>query len=288
MLFAQSTALVAPFDFSRGAIGVNVSVTGTPLFMILDTGVDPSVIDLKLAESLHLKVDRENSGEADGFGEGKGASVFPTSVSGLAIRGHAFAPFDALASDTSRISASFGRRLDGILGYSFLSDKVILIDYPEQKLGISRRKAEASRLTRGCRKHWSVPLKTVDSFPIIPDFRLGNITAPVSLDTGSNGTIGLFRSALDLPAVRNSLTETGTIRHTGARGDANAASYTFGQPVGFGPFVLPPGQTMTLHSEAGSRESRVANIGNALFAAMKLKLLLDYRSKVITFYGNCQ
>jgi hypothetical protein len=45
-------------------------------------------------------------------------------------------PLDALASDTAVISAHYGRKLDGILGYSCLSDKIVLIDYPHQTLGI--------------------------------------------------------------------------------------------------------------------------------------------------------
>ncbi len=30
-----------------------------------------------------------------------------------------------------------------------------------------------------------------------------------------------------------------------------------------------------------------ANVGNKLLAAMKLRLLLDYRGKTMTFYGDC-
>jgi hypothetical protein len=45
-------------------------------------------------------------------------------------------PLDALASDTAVISAHYGRKLDGIFGYSCLSDKIVLIDYPHQTLGI--------------------------------------------------------------------------------------------------------------------------------------------------------
>jgi len=37
-----SATVVVPFDFSRSAIGVDVTIKGTPLYMILDTGVDPS------------------------------------------------------------------------------------------------------------------------------------------------------------------------------------------------------------------------------------------------------
>jgi hypothetical protein len=38
--------LVIPFDFSKSAIEIDVTIKGNVLHMILDTGVDPSVIDL--------------------------------------------------------------------------------------------------------------------------------------------------------------------------------------------------------------------------------------------------
>ena len=67
-VFAQT--LRVPFDFSQSEIGIDATVNGEPLFILLDTGVDPSVIDLRRAEELHLKIDRKNGGEPTGFGNG--------------------------------------------------------------------------------------------------------------------------------------------------------------------------------------------------------------------------
>ena len=44
---------------------------------------------------------------------------------------------------------------------------------------------------------------------------------------------------------------------------------------------------MTIAKIPGSADTRFANIGNKLFAAMRLKMLLDYKAKKITFYGAC-
>lgn len=285
---ATATPLQVPFDYSRSEIGVDVAINGTPAYMILDTGVDPSVVDLKRSEALRLKIDRTNGGEASGFGDGKGAAVFPTSIRGLAIHGHDFAPVEALASDLSALSRHYGRQLDGVLGYSFLSDKIVLIDYPGKSLNILDVAREAKSLTRTCRKRWTTQLKTTDNMPVIHAFRLGAATGPISLDTGSNGGIALFRSALDLPGIRVGLKEAGTITHSGAKGEATARSFAFGAPVGFGPFTLPAGQTVSVYNEPGSSATRVANVGNVLFAAMKLKMLLDYRGRTMTFYGDCR
>jgi hypothetical protein len=279
--------LVVPFDFSRGAIEMAVKVHGQPLRMILDTGVDPSVIDLGRARALGLRIDRGDGGEATGFGDGQGAQVFPGAIDQLTIGGRAFAPFDTVASDMSGLSAGYGRSLDGVIGYSFLADKTVLIDYPNHTAAFLNRGDQARALTATCRQRWSVPLKTVDSFPIIPGFRFGDSRAPVSLDTGSNGAVGLFKSALALPGVQAKLTESGSVTRTGARGEAKSKSYVFKAPVGFGPFTTTETPT-SVYSEAGSADTRVANVGNKLMADLKLKVLFDYRGKRLAFYGACR
>ena len=278
--------LIVPFDFSRGTIDLEVKVHGQPLRMILDTGVDPSVIDLSRAQALGLKVDRGDGGEATGFGDGKGAQVFPGVIDQLTIGDQAFAPFDTVASDMTGLSAGYGRPLDGVIGYSFLADKTVLIDYPGQTVAILSRADQAKALTATCRQRWATSLKTVDSFPIISGFRFGAARAPVSLDTGSNGAVGLFKSALDLPGVKAGLAEAGSVTRTGARGEAKAKSYVFKGSVGFGPFTATE-TPMSVYSAAGSTKTRVANVGNKLMAQMKLKVLFDYRGKRMVFYGDC-
>ncbi|WP_404711271.1 retropepsin-like aspartic protease [Sphingomonas sp. MMS24-J13] len=240
---AASAPLTVPFDFSKRAIGISATIRGEPVHVILDTGVDPSVVDLRRAEMLGLTVDRTNGGEASGFGEGKGATIFPARVDSLAISGRRFRTFDALASDMSTLSVHYGSKLDAVLGYSFLSDKIVLIDYPGRTLGILARRDEVKAAVRRCRTRWTIPLKTQDSFPVVAGFRLGKARGTISLDTGANGGIGLFRRALNLPGLRASLVEDGTIVHQGARGEARAKRFRLAAPVGFGPFTLPPGRS---------------------------------------------
>lgn len=285
---ASQDSLAIPFDFSRSSIGLDVTVRGKQLYVILDTGVDPSVIDLARAEELGLKVDRQDGSQPSGFGDAKGETIFPSSIDKLVIADHAFAPFDALASDMTAISAHYGRKLDGILGYSFLADKIILIDYPRQTLGILDHATDATPLVRTCRTHWSTRLRTDENFPVITNFRFGLAKGRITLDTGSNGGIALYQSALDLKGVRAALSEESAVTFAGARGNGKAKSYRFDATVGFGPFTLPPGEMVTVRNERGSRNTRVANVGNTLFAAMKLKMLLNYRARTMTFYGDCR
>jgi hypothetical protein len=286
---AAEAPLSVPFDYSRSAIGLDVTVKGTPLYMLLDTGVDPSAVDSARAEALHLHVDRSTSGEASGEGDATHAQIYAATIEGLGVGGRTLGSVDALAMDMSALSVRYGRKLDGILGYSFLSTRIVLIDYPNSRLSILSRAGEATGLTRGCRQRYAIPLRSFegDTIPVIPDFRFGAATAPITLDTGSNGGISLYAGAFDVPAIRAGYVETGETSATGARGNTTTKTGTLNLAVGFGPFSLPAGQPVTLAKIPGSADTRLANIGNKLFAAMGLKMLLDYPGKTITFYGTC-
>jgi hypothetical protein len=290
--FLTSKALAAPlevpFDFARSEIDIKISIRGKTLNAIVDTGIDPSVIDIADAELLGLKVDHSNTGEASGFGEGRGATVYPATIDGLIIGGRRFAAFDALASDTSPYSRPDQPRIDAVLGYSFLSDKIVFIDYVAHKLTILDNSGEARASVRSCRAHWRIPLKTFESYPVIPNFHFGVVTGPVTLDTGSNSGIGLFPAALDLAGVRGALVDQGASIHRGARGESKVETYALNQPVGFGPFTLPAGQQVDVRQQKDDSPGRVANIGNALLAELRIKMLLNYRRRLMTFYGDCR
>lgn len=284
-----AATLDIPFDFSRRAIGIDVTVHGVPAYVLLDTGVDPSVISNARAEILGLKVDHASGGEASGYGDSNSAAVFPATIDGLAIRGRSFPPIDALAADTAAISRALGRNIDGVLGYSFLKDKIVLIDYAAQSAAILDRAVDSYPKVRRCRVRWSTPLQFLDgdNTPIIPHFRFGAASGPITLDTGSNGGISLFDRAFDSPSFIAALVEKGEVEHTGARGNAKSNTYSFEAPVGFGPFSLPAGQLVNRINADSKDDKRLANVGNQLFAEMGLKVLLSYRDKRLTFYGSC-
>jgi len=285
---ANDAPLTYPFDFSKHEIGVNVTVKGTPLFMLLDTGVEPSIVDLARARALGLPVDTAHASDGSGFGSGK-AVALPTTIDGLKIGGHAFADVDALAVDTSAISKGYGRPVDVVLGYSFLRDKAVLIDYAAATITLLPRAGEAAALTRSCSRHYGIPLVFLgdNHWPVIYGFRIGTVTAPVTLDTGSSRQIGFYQVALQTKAIHDALKVTGTNTGAGARGSFTSRTAVLGVPVGLGPFRLPAGATVSILPANGQSEKVVANIGNALLAEMTPKLMLDYAGKTVSFYGGC-
>ena len=126
-----------------------------------------------------------------------------------------------------------------------------------------------------------------DNFPLIPQLSLGGAVISATLDTGSSGSITLNEGALDMPGVRSALVQKGEVKAGGFLGEEKREEYVFNKPVGFGRFKLPPGAEVTLRNVKGD-SSNLANIGNKLFAAMGLKMMLDYRHRTMTFFGDCR
>ena len=126
-----------------------------------------------------------------------------------------------------------------------------------------------------------------ENWPLIPQLHLGEAVISATLDTGSNGFIILYEGALDTPGVRSALVQTGEGKSGGFNGGEKRKLYVFNKPVGFGRFELPLGTAVTLSSVKGS-SSNLANLGNKLFASMGLKMILDYRHRKMTFFGDCR
>ena len=285
---AWSEPLRVRFDFSRSEIGVAATIKGSPVYVFVDSGTDPSTIDLARAKELHLKLGRSDGGQVTGTGSGKAPQAFPTMIEGLAIAGHSFPGIEAVAVDLGVISQPYGRRVDGVLGFSFLKNEAVLIDYNAHVLQILSDPKDEEAATRSCHLKWNADLRLVpgNNSPSFVRFRLGAGEAPVTLDTGSNSPLMLYQGALALPGLRAALKSQGTTHAGGYLGGETRNKYVMMAPIGFGPFVLPRGTSVELNAHAGPG-GVVANAGNNLFAALKLKMLLDYPQHRMAFFGEC-
>lgn len=282
--------ITIPFNPHRDAVVVAATVHGVPMRFIIDTAVDPSIIDLTRAEAIGLPIDRSGKEEADGVGAAR-SPIYLSVIDGLVLGGVRFAKFDAAAMDMGPLSSRHGSPLDGVLGYSFLRDRLVLIDYPSDRFALLDGLHQARPHISSCRLSFTVPFdpKGEHTIPRIPEFRFGRSQGPASVDTGSSHGIDLLPAAFSLADVKSSYRATGVEDVTGARGAISLEKGRLGVPVGFGPFTLPSGQPVLVRQVAGNEEGgRVANIGNQVFRQMGLKILLDYPGKRMTFYGACK
>ena len=98
----HSPSLVVPFEFVKNQIILETYVNGTgPYAMLLDTAVDPSVIDENVARTVGASVATGRGGEAQGAGT-EHVIVHAASIPALRVGGVAFGNVKALASNMSR------------------------------------------------------------------------------------------------------------------------------------------------------------------------------------------
>ncbi len=122
-----------PLDLNGVHIFLQVRINDSePLWLILDTGASVTAIDSELARELGFTLEGKLMG--GGAGEGKAEVNFikdaSFSVPGVEVTGQTVATI--ALSDI--LEARIGRRIDGVLGYDFISRFVVEIDYQHSKL----------------------------------------------------------------------------------------------------------------------------------------------------------
>jgi predicted aspartyl protease len=124
-------AVETPFELYRDSILVPVKVDGKgPFSMLLDTGVNPSGVDLKVAKEVGLKLASEGA-QATGGGADQNLA-YETRFPVLEVGGLTEKNIETLAIDLSKTSAALGKPIHGVLGYSFLVRRIVQIDYPKR------------------------------------------------------------------------------------------------------------------------------------------------------------
>ena len=122
-----------PFEYYKNEVLVQVRVNGQgPFTMMVDTGTDPSAIDLATAKQIGLKLSlqgRPSSGGGTGVSIAYKCRFDELLVGELRAKG-----VDAAAIDLTKISERMGRHVDGVLGHSFLNRRIVQFDYPARKL----------------------------------------------------------------------------------------------------------------------------------------------------------
>jgi predicted aspartyl protease len=193
---AKEAVIEIPFEFIHGEIIVQASLNGNgPFSMMLDTGADPSIVELSTAKSLALKI---SSSGATGSGGGTDQNLaYETSLPLVQLGGLAATNVDALAMDLSKISSGLGRPITAVLGYSLLKKRIVQIDYPHQKVRFLTTAPSCPAAThsksRGCTL---LPFRYKDDI-LASGVTLNGKPVTANVDTGSNSNFQLTPAAVD-------------------------------------------------------------------------------------------
>jgi hypothetical protein len=272
MVFPSSGVAEVPLIFEPKVLRFQASGPGgDPMMVMLDTGTDPSAIDLGLARRLGLPL-----GEfALGYGAATNAIPFTeTTLPWLRVGNLTLRNLSVLALDLQAVPF----QVDVVLGYNVLWQVVVHIDYVRQAVRLSHPDLGVPAWLP---PEGLLPLTFFEHFPALANVALGKeLGLPiVTIDTGSNGGLSL---GPDL-AQRLGL-------HRASEGVTVAEGAGFGgrcevlrgevESLRLGPFTLHHVEIDTPGEGSGdlSRHGR-ANMGNALLSRFA-SVTLDYGRRV--------
>lgn len=241
-----------------------------PYSCLVDTGANPSVIDLALARTLQLRLSAE-SGAAEGVGTG--AVQLRSTEFDVAVGSVQPVRIAAVAVDLGALARSFGRPIHCILGQSWIAPRVLEFDYPRERL----RFAASSRRPEDCSV---MPMRfwmDDDLMPLVV-VQVNGHDVPVSLDTGSSGVLKLFPAEASSAGVENEPARDAPASVTGVRGRA-AITWARARSLQFGPLALADARVAVGERNQGEPPGRGGNLGNAMLR--QGVLTLDYPARRI-------
>jgi hypothetical protein len=278
-----SRSVSVQFHTSRSQIliPVHIGTEEKARWFLLDTAVDPSVIDESLLEIDGVDLISDETHEAEGAGDEKGLSIRLAMVNRYAVGDWRMSALEVVVADLSGLGGSLDVELAGILGYSFLKNKVVRIDYANTRLDLAPNRAALPDRADVCPRAHVVPLQFMSSADLIPivDLLINDQELRVTLDTGSSLGVQVYDSAVSRLGLDTIRDQAKVSSITGARGQAEIRTATLDNVV-LGPFEendIPVSFSNRQHNPA----ERQGNVGNRFLK--RFLLTIDYVEGLVVF-----
>jgi predicted aspartyl protease len=125
--------VVHPIASLYGKMVTEVLVGKNRLSFILDTGAETNVLDSRLPKQVLANVTMERRISVVGAGSERKEAWYG-SLKHLSVGGTRVNHLDVMVTSLQHLSDAYGRSIDGILGYSFLSGKIAAINFANNEL----------------------------------------------------------------------------------------------------------------------------------------------------------
>ena len=262
-------ALAIPLEIENHLILMSVRVNNSqPLKFLFDTGASISMLNRKRAAELGLKASGQASGEATG-------GRITTSI----VEGVSLSVTGAKVSNQLLATMDFpsvpGFEFDGVIGYHFISQFVVEIDYQKKLMNLysprsyrNTGKGEVIALDLNGRK---TPLVRTT---ISPEGRPA-IELKLELDTGADGTVLINSPAVKKHDLLSSMPEAVRSKARGAGGE-QARVVGPVKAIQLGSFVFgKPPVALSLDTQGGGAlTENDGALGGELLR--RFKLIIDY------------
>lgn len=272
-----ASALRIPFELSGDLIVLKVRVNRSrPLHFIFDTGAGISVIDPQSARALRLRTKGKLKLDATGGSVQSGLiQSVSLSVPGVEVFNQTLATIDLDA-----FAPLFGFKIDGIIGYDFINNFVVEIDYASGVMNLFG--------LQGYKYHGaaeSIPIEIVDKTPFVRGRIVLNGREPIEgkfeIDTGGTGMLNLNTPFVNKYKMLETLGKQ-TQSKMGGVGGSSAAVKAHVPAIELGSFAIKNPLVVFAQGTEGS-ESSIAydgSLNNGFFS--QFKVILDYsRSQIL-------
>lgn len=275
-----NSTLNIPLEIDNNIILMRVRVNNSkPLKFIFDTGASSSVINSRRAAELGLKPQGEARGHGTGgkfrgsYTKGVSLSVEGTEVSHQLI---ALLPFPAVS----------GFEFDGIIGYDFINQFVVEIDYQNKIMNLYNPRTYAysgrGEVIPFLLDRRKTPLVHTK---IIPEGRLAPVAAKLEVDTGADGTFVISSQFVRKKRLTEAILKTTQSHNVGAGGEekllvGRVKAVRLGRLV----FDNPPVGLSQDTEDPGAGEENHGLIGGEIFR--RFKVILDYSRKRMILEPN--
>lgn len=262
----EATDTSLPSTFKDGFAYVRVSVNGAaPVWMEIDDGTSPSAIDLDYAKSLRLVL-KAGAGSGTGFGTQK-IQFFNTQATVTA--GDVARTIDFSAAPLTGLVGPDGQPLMGVLGYSFLKDRIVVIDYPKGEV-----RFQASSAPCTCDLHMGVD----NDIPTVPVTIAGHAMTAL-VDSG-----GAYELLVTPPGVAAAglQAEAAAAKPVTGYGYAGQQAAAIGTAPGFRVGGITRANPSTVYSTFGTAPLKTQAALGTWFLR-NYKVTLNYRARTVRF-----
>ena len=280
--FAQAKSVEAvievPFDFFRNEIILQVKVNGKgPFNMMLDTGTDPSAIDLTTAKEIGLKLDSEGR-QGSGGGTEKNLA-YVTKLPLVEVGGLTAKNIWAAAIDLSKVSQRLRKPLHGVLGHSLLKGRVVQIDYPNRVIRFYAQSPFNKTANQSNTSKRTLLRFRYSDDVLLDDVLVNGKKMVANLDTGSNGSFAITPEAVTYLGLSDDFNRAPTSSDVGYNGlSENKKGKLSNVTVGG---ISVDSTAVVFFGKGTGRDKKPwgINIGNEFLK--DFVLTIDYKSKLV-------
>lgn len=275
------SALKIPFDLLNNLVLLQLRVNNSqPLWFILDTGANSSVIDARVQKNLGLRT----KARARGTSSGKAIAAGLISGVSFTLPGVEVSNLTVASLPLDPFAPFMARRISGIIGYDLISQFVVEIDYADRTINLYAPSAY-HYTGAGAR----LPIKFIDKNPFIEVSLTMEGRAPLkgkfAAATGSSGALLLNKPFVVAHRLLQTVIQT-TPGNTGGVGGLSRTLVARVKNIRIGRFDID--NPIVSFSQATKGEQASAAYDGVVGGEVlrRFKMILDYSRRQIILEPN--